>query len=171
MCVCVGGGGGGGGGGSVGSWDGKALLDASQSAATFGVHCSDFSVVTQLLLCTLHFQVKAQHLDCDVGFLAHELKVMDEQTARNRVFFVSAKEVLQLRGSQQNANQGRRKGWREEEGIGREERKRGRGEREGGGRGGEGRVGGGGRRCLHSHVDCSQLPLSPQVWQMGTRLV
>jgi len=45
---------------------------------------------------------------CDVRFLAHELKVMDEQTARNRVFFVSAKEVLQLRTRQQNENQGKK---------------------------------------------------------------
>jgi len=47
-------------------------------------------------------------MDCDVRFLAHELKVMDEQTARNRVFFVSAKEVLQLRTRQQNENQGKK---------------------------------------------------------------
>lgn len=56
----------------------------------------------------LHVQVKEQHMDCDVKFLAHELKVMDEQTARNRVFFVSAKEVLQLRTRQQNENQGKK---------------------------------------------------------------
>ncbi len=38
-------------------------------------------------------QVKAQHLERDIAFLSKELKVTDEQTARNRVFFVSAKEV------------------------------------------------------------------------------
>ena len=30
-------------------------------------------------------------------FLAHELEVVDEATARDRIFFVSAKEVLQVR--------------------------------------------------------------------------
>lgn len=42
-------------------------------------------------------EVREQHLDCDIHFLTKELKVTDEATARNRVFFVSAKEVLQYR--------------------------------------------------------------------------
>ncbi len=37
--------------------------------------------------------MKEQHLETDIAFLSKELKVTDEQTARNRVFFVSAKEV------------------------------------------------------------------------------
>ena len=42
-------------------------------------------------------QVLQQHLQRDVKFLAEELRVTDEQTARHRVFFVSAKEVLHYR--------------------------------------------------------------------------
>lgn len=42
-------------------------------------------------------QVLQQHLQRDIKFLAKELHVTDEQTARHRVFFVSAKEVLQYR--------------------------------------------------------------------------
>ena len=42
-------------------------------------------------------QVLQQHLQRDVKFLAEELCVTDEQTARHRVFFVSAKEVLHYR--------------------------------------------------------------------------
>lgn len=50
------------------------------------------------MLCGL--QVKKQHLDADVNFLSHELKVVDEVTAKDRVFFVSAKEVLHERTKQ-----------------------------------------------------------------------
>lgn len=59
---------------------------------------------------------------------------MDKQTARNRVFFVSAKEVLQYRSSLGKEDQ--------------DEGKRGekRGEGEGGGRVGEGRGEGRGKR-------------------------
>ena len=42
-------------------------------------------------------QVMQQHLERDIKFLTVELCVTDEQTARHRVFFVSAKEVLQYR--------------------------------------------------------------------------
>lgn len=42
-------------------------------------------------------QVKEQHLRANVDFLARELAVVDESTARERVFFVSAKEVLHVR--------------------------------------------------------------------------
>lgn len=42
-------------------------------------------------------QVLQQHLERDIKFLAKELRVTDEQTARHRVFFVSAKEVLHYR--------------------------------------------------------------------------
>lgn len=48
----------------------------------------------------LVMQVMKQHLDADVKFLADELAVVDEETARNRVFFVSAKEVLHVRTEQ-----------------------------------------------------------------------
>lgn len=57
-------------------------------------------------------------MECDVGFLSHQLKVVDEQTAKNRVFFVSAKEVLQLRvqnGGKQSPIQeerGLEEGWK-----------------------------------------------------------
>ena len=44
--------------------------------------------------------MRAQHLENDVGFLAKELKVVDEGTAKNRVFFVSAKEVVIVRERQ-----------------------------------------------------------------------
>uniref|UniRef100_A0A1B6CEP7 Dynamin-type G domain-containing protein n=1 Tax=Clastoptera arizonana TaxID=38151 RepID=A0A1B6CEP7_9HEMI len=42
-------------------------------------------------------QVRAQHLERAVDFLVKELKVCTEKEAQERVFFVSAKEVLQAR--------------------------------------------------------------------------
>lgn len=42
-------------------------------------------------------QVRKQHMDRGIAFLADELKVIDKEQARNRVFFVSAKEVLHSR--------------------------------------------------------------------------
>ena len=39
----------------------------------------------------------------DVGFLAGELKVVDEATAKNRIFFVSAKEVVTVRERQRKS--------------------------------------------------------------------
>ena len=42
-------------------------------------------------------QVKEQHLRANVEFLSRELAVVDESTAKERVFFVSAKEVLHVR--------------------------------------------------------------------------
>ena len=53
-------------------------------------------------------QVMQQHLERDVKFLAEELHVTDEKTAHHRVFFVSAKEVLQyrLRKHQRSADPG-----------------------------------------------------------------
>ena len=64
-----------------------------------------------------------------MAFLAQELGVMDKQTAKNRVFFVSAKEVLQHRRNLEKEDQDK------------EKRGEGRGEGEGGrgGRRGEGR--------------------------------
>ena len=49
-------------------------------------------------------RVMQQHLEKGITFLAKELQATDEQTARHRVFFVSAKEVFcyrlrQLQGS------------------------------------------------------------------------
>ena len=38
-------------------------------------------------------QVRQQHLSTDLAFLTTELKVADEKVARDRVFFISAKEV------------------------------------------------------------------------------
>ena len=38
-----------------------------------------------------------QHLQADINFLSRDLKVVDEEVAMKRVFFVSAMEVLQVR--------------------------------------------------------------------------
>ncbi|KAG8201864.1 hypothetical protein JTE90_027344 [Oedothorax gibbosus] len=46
-------------------------------------------------------KVKQQHMDRSVKFLVDELKVVNRSQAENRVFFVSAKEVLQARLQQQ----------------------------------------------------------------------
>ena len=56
---------------------------------------------TYALKHNIHTQVKAQHLEGDVEFLSKDLMVVDEVTAKNRVFFVSAKEVLHVRKQQQ----------------------------------------------------------------------
>lgn len=45
----------------------------------------------------LLFQVRKQHLDRGVRFLAEELKVVSLDEAPGRIFFVSAKEVLSSR--------------------------------------------------------------------------
>lgn len=42
----------------------------------------------------LFFKVKEQHYQRNVEFLADQLKVVDRQEAKNRIFFVSAKETL-----------------------------------------------------------------------------
>ena len=55
---------------------------------------SSHYIITLTITSSLHHQVRKQHLDCDIHFLTKELKVTDEPTARNRVFFVSAKEVI-----------------------------------------------------------------------------
>ena len=49
-------------------------------------------------------EVKQQHLENDISFLSKQLSVIDPDTARERVYFVSAKEVLTIR-SRQKANQ------------------------------------------------------------------
>ena len=41
--------------------------------------------------------MRKQHTDRCVNFLVDELKVMDREQAPNRIFFVSAKEVLNSR--------------------------------------------------------------------------
>ncbi len=41
--------------------------------------------------------MRKQHFDANIKFLSHELEVVDEATAKDRIFFVSAKEVLQVR--------------------------------------------------------------------------
>ncbi|XP_023231334.1 mitofusin-2-like [Centruroides sculpturatus] len=46
-------------------------------------------------------KVRKQHMDRNVSFLVDELKVVSRQQAEDRVFFVSAKEVLQARLQQQ----------------------------------------------------------------------
>lgn len=47
-------------------------------------------------------EVKQQHLENDIQFLTQQLQVTDSQTANERVYFVSAKEVLTLRMRQAN---------------------------------------------------------------------
>ena len=47
-------------------------------------------------------EVRQQHLENNVAFLTKQLKVVDEITAKERVYFVSAKEVLLMRMRQQN---------------------------------------------------------------------
>lgn len=47
-------------------------------------------------------EVKRQHLENDIAFLSQYLNVTDELTAKDRVYFVSAKEVLTQRIRQQN---------------------------------------------------------------------
>lgn len=42
-------------------------------------------------------QVRKQHTDRCVNFLCEELRVVDRDQAPNRIFFVSAKEVLNSR--------------------------------------------------------------------------
>lgn len=42
-------------------------------------------------------QVRRQHMERCLTFLVDELKVIDPVEARNRIFFVSAKEVLSAR--------------------------------------------------------------------------
>ncbi|CAL1262678.1 unnamed protein product [Larinioides sclopetarius] len=46
-------------------------------------------------------KIRKQHMDRNVSFLVDELKVVSRSQAENRVFFVSAKEVLQARIQQQ----------------------------------------------------------------------
>lgn len=48
-------------------------------------------------LCPSAAQVRKQHLDRCVSFLAEELKVVGLEEAPGRIFFVSAKEVLSSR--------------------------------------------------------------------------
>lgn len=43
------------------------------------------------------FQVRRQHMDRCTSFLVDELEVVDRAQASDRIFFVSAKEVLQAR--------------------------------------------------------------------------
>lgn len=47
--------------------------------------------------CFIGFKVRKQHTDRCVNFLVEELKVVDRAQAPNRIFFVSAKEVLNSR--------------------------------------------------------------------------
>ena len=45
----------------------------------------------------MYTQVRQQHKERGIAFLADELKVVDREQADNRLFFVSAKEVLHHR--------------------------------------------------------------------------
>lgn len=44
-----------------------------------------------------YLQVRRQHMDRCTSFLVDELRVVDRAQASDRIFFVSAKEVLQAR--------------------------------------------------------------------------
>ncbi len=57
------------------------------------IFCSQFYFIN--LNC--HPQVKAQHQERCVDFLVKELKVNTTKEAEERVFFVSARETLQVR--------------------------------------------------------------------------
>lgn len=46
-------------------------------------------------------QVKQQHIEVDIKFLVEELEVTDEQTAKQRIFFVSGKQMLEQRSKPQ----------------------------------------------------------------------
>ena len=62
----------------------------------------DFSVLQSHLIPALSdllplgacLQVKQQHIDNNTQFLADELQVVDRREAKDRVFFVSAREAL-----------------------------------------------------------------------------
>ena len=47
--------------------------------------------------CFFFIQVKQQHLEGNTNFLSNELKVTDKKSAKDRVFFVSAREALATR--------------------------------------------------------------------------
>lgn len=55
------------------------------------------SAVFESFPSALMLQVRKQHTDRCVNFLVEELKVVDRDQAPNRIFFVSAKEVLNSR--------------------------------------------------------------------------
>ena len=50
-----------------------------------------------LMFYCVFYQVRQQHEERNIGFLVDEIKVMDIFEAKNRVFFISAKEVLAKR--------------------------------------------------------------------------
>ena len=56
-----------------------------------GLFC--FTDAGMLPVC-LPFQVKQQHIDYNNKFLVEELQVVDKREAKDRVFFVSAREAL-----------------------------------------------------------------------------
>ena len=51
-------------------------------------------MVMVMVVCAMWLQVKQQHLDNNTQFLAEELQVVDKREAKDRVFFVSAREAL-----------------------------------------------------------------------------
>jgi len=51
--------------------------------------------------CFMMFQVRAQHTERASDFLVKELKVINPEQVNERVFFISAKEVLQARLQEQ----------------------------------------------------------------------
>lgn len=75
---------------------------AAASVGLAGICCqrggsaSGSDVVISLCLSPFP-QVRRQHMERCLTFLVDELKVIDPVEARNRIFFVSAKEVLSAR--------------------------------------------------------------------------
>lgn len=64
-----------------------------QDCVTFYVSLLPVGIYILVLLC----QVRRQHMDRCTNFLVDELGVVDRAQASDRIFFVSAKEVLQAR--------------------------------------------------------------------------
>lgn len=64
------------------------------------VYFQSINQIYILLCCWWNYeypQVRKQHLERTIAFLVEELKVVQGPQAEQRVFFVSAKEVLQQR--------------------------------------------------------------------------
>lgn len=79
---------------------GRHLLSEGWFSICFWLWCCDVLLAQCLpfLMSFLSFpQVRRQHMERCLTFLVDELKVIDPVEAKNRIFFVSAKEVLSAR--------------------------------------------------------------------------
>uniref|UniRef100_A0A3B4G1C5 Dynamin-type G domain-containing protein n=1 Tax=Pundamilia nyererei TaxID=303518 RepID=A0A3B4G1C5_9CICH len=90
---------------SLDSWIDKFCVDADVFVLVGNAESTLMNTVRKRLITRLSLkrtappavQVRNQHLDRCVGFLADELKVVGLDDAAGRIFFVSAKEVLSAR--------------------------------------------------------------------------